>query len=233
VLLYWSSLVSLALWVCGGAGLRAARARGLVLALAGTWVAAALLPAHVRQRREVIEFGREVRRANLAIVLGVPSPRTYAFVLPRLDRPKGIDAVVRFRPLLVRRGHAPFHDPRSRWVGRSLQDAFPAGVSGPCRGGVDQSGPLVGAPGWMRARGWIAGDEPGAILIEDAEGRIRGLGETDAGPYTWRRRAAREPWFALGRVDPGRPWRALAADRSGRVCELPREPAAGRSGGHP
>ena len=80
-------------------------------------------------------------------------------------------------------GHSLFTDAGQLWLGSRLSDHFQQAGGGACLGAVDSATPLAGSttPG-VRLAGW-AWDVRGhraarRVWVTDAEGTIRGLGQT-------------------------------------------------------
>lgn len=194
VLVYWQALL---VWALLEAGRRwPSLPQGVLAGQAAVlaWLALVVWPAHLEGARETRSFAARMRLANLAIVVGVKHPPSYAVTLPFADRQRARDRVQRFAKGLERRHQGMFASGRDALLGTSVGAPSP-GVR--CEGEVREIVPLIDPGTGTRAGTFATGlarrqgarSFPAAILIAGPDGRIVGLGEPPlvpgGAPGTW------------------------------------------------
>jgi hypothetical protein len=228
VMLFWLSLIPLALLALRGQRLHQRVLRPLLMLAAAIWLAAAVLPGHFRQAEEIGSFAAKVRAANLALLFGVSHRPDYVHVLTFSDRKLGFDSAAAHWGFLHERGLGVFSDPRRDLMGRVLDEAFSSADPDLCRGEVIRADrvPTRSGPA-LRLRGWAwdiaARRPPSYLLATDARRRIVGLGSPlrrKLGPPGWRE-DERPAWLGYARVrsDSFDVWALL---ESGEVCQIAR-----------
>jgi hypothetical protein len=226
VLLFWLSLLLLALLALRGEQLRRRVLRALLMLAAAIWLAAAVLPGHFRQAEAIGSFAAKVRAANLALLFGVSHRPDYVHVLTFSDRKLGLDSAAAHWDFLHERGLGVFSDPRRDLMGLVLDEAFSSAAPDLCRGEVVQVDrvPTRGGPA-LRLRGWAwdvaAGRPPSTLLATDARRSIVGLGSPlrrRLGPPGWRE-GERPVWLGYARVRSGS-FDVWALLESGEICRI-------------
>jgi hypothetical protein len=228
VLLFWLSLLLLTLLALRGERLHQRVLRLSLMLAVAIWLAAAVLPGHVRQAEAIGSFVEKVRAANLALLFGVSHRPDYVHVLTFSDRKLGLDSAAAHWGFLHERGLGVFSDPRRDLMGRVLDEAFSSADPDLCRGEVIRADrvPTRSGPA-LRLRGWAwdiaAGRPPSYLLATDARRTIVGLGtplRRKLGPLAWRE-DERPAWHGYARVRSGS-FDVWALLESGEVCQIAR-----------
>ena len=228
VLLFWLSLLLLALLALRGERLHQRVLRPLLVLAAVIWLAAAVLPGHFRQAEVIGSFVAKVRAANLALLFGVSHRPDYVYVLTFSDRKLGLDSAAAHWDFLRERGLGVFSDPRRDLLGRVLDEAFASADPDLCRGEVIRADrvPTRRGPA-LRLRGWAwdvaASRPPSYLLATNARRSIVGLGSPlrrRLGPPGWREEE-RPEWHGYARARSG-PLDVWALLESGGVCRIAR-----------
>jgi hypothetical protein len=228
VLLFWLSLLLLALLALRGERLHQRVLRPLLMLAAAIWLAAAVLPGHFRQAEAIGSFAAKVRAANLALLFGVSHRPDYAHILTFSDRKLGLDSAAAYWGFLHERGLGVFSDPRRDLMGRVLDEVFSSADPDLCRGEVIRTDPVPARRGpVLQLRGWAwdvaASRSPSYLLVTNARRSIVGLGSPlrrKLGLPAWRE-DERPVWHGYARVRGG--WFDVwALLESGEVCQIAR-----------
>jgi hypothetical protein len=228
VLLFWLSLLLLALLALRGERPHQRVLRPLLMLGAAVWLAVAVLPGHFRQAGEIGSFVAKARAANLALLFGVSQRPDYVHVLTFSDRKLGFDSAAAYWGFLHERGLGVFSDPRRDLMGRVLDEAFSRADPDLCRGEVIRADPVPTRYGpALRLGGWAwdiaASRPPSYLLATDARRSIVGLGtplRRKLGPLRWRE-DERPAWHGYARVRSGS-FDVWALLESGEVCQIAR-----------
>jgi hypothetical protein len=228
VLLFWLSLILLALLALRGERPHQRVLRPLLMLATAIWLAAAVLPGHFRQAEVIGSFAAKVRAANLALLFGVSHRPDYVHLLTFSDRRLGLDSAAAHWGFLHKRGLGVFSDPRRDLMGRVMDEAFSTADPGRCRGEVTRAERVPTRSGSaLRLRGWawdVAASRPPSYLVAtDARRSIVGLGtplRRKRGPLGWRA-DERPEWHGYTRIRSGS-FDVWALLESGEVCRIAR-----------
>lgn len=215
VLLFWLGVIGVGTLASSGAGWR----RGLrwaLGALAVAWISGALLPAQLREQREVREFASRVRTAHDALLVGVSERRAYRDSLPKiLWEARKPDMAAVGRPWLARRQLGMFADGRQRRLGLDIARDFESAPEDACRGSL-LNVRFVG--GFPVLEGAVEGGRE--ILVADGAGRVVGLGRVTRTPLF--AASGRQEGFAawMPKTPPGAPISVWTLLPDGRACRI-------------
>ena len=164
---------------------------------------------HHRERRV------KIARYTLMLVVGIRGDGiAYA-----LSNGKRATDVLASLPGLEARGHGPFRDPRRTLLGGPVAAAGIAGEPSPCEGEIRQRRKLSGRQGRGEEVEGVLDAAPGrtlptSLVIADAKGVIRGLGDVLAP------QAAQAEWYAVSSARLDRRSRVYAVFENGSACEF-------------
>ena len=225
-LIFWISLIALTTIHLCRAEARGGVGRVMWCGLLAA-ASAVMLPAQFTMGHYMAYRARNQAAAALSMAVGTPDA-------PRIREEMAPPALVAFvdRNGVRLLGHSLFADAGLQWLGSRVTDHFQPAGGGACLGAVDSLNPVAGSttPG-VRLAGW-AWDVRGhraarRVWVTDAEGMIRGLGQTGeerpdvAGAYK-DKAMAESGWVAYSRTPvPGTPFTVLAEVGDGRsVCPI-------------
>jgi hypothetical protein len=231
VMMFWLSLISLAVLRFDGDSRLHRRARAGIVLASACWIAAVVAPEHLRRGRESVDLAIRIRAAHDAIASGVEDPRAYRATLsPILAEVSAPDPVPRFAPFLRERGLGIFAGSRvarlGQRIGAELHQVPPDTCAGTITGGrrFENRTAFQGAARY----GTIEvgrGRRLDSIVIADEGGVVVGLGNRTRlaalGISAGRAPAASAEWIAF--IGPAgaekllRTW-AILGDRS--VCPV-------------
>lgn len=182
VLVYWLCLL---LWALLRAGAMGGAWRLGSLSACLLWLVTLGAAEHRQGLWEGQAYAERIRKANLAIVVGIDHPPSYEATLPFADRLRKRDRVQRFAPGLRRREQGMFADGRHALLGARIGTDLALAPAAACGGEVQEIVPLVHPKNgrrvgtWVRGVARLAGEDglPESLLVSGEDGVVIGLGE--------------------------------------------------------
>jgi hypothetical protein len=225
VLLFWLSLALLGLLAARDLHKYARTARSLTLLAVSTWLALVLLPAHYDAAAQLQKFVRNVRRANTALLVGVPYRSEYAHLLSVRNRDPERDSVKAYGELLRRKQLGVFAEGHHELIGLTRDEHFQERDPSGCQGELKITRTLSHGPRRIvRVKGTLTGEfasgTPGLLLLTDPRDKIVGLARPLARPidlFGWRT-PQEIPWIGYANAEPDVHLRAWALTDENEVC---------------